>query len=585
MLIFTTPDKIKKAKGFFKAQEYSWVYFGSNICLKQRTGVVLSEARRYQYAAELNEVVDCHKADFIDWMSKIGAAEPDKINWFSSLTASRSPIQNDLFLLCCYFLLSARWIRQDVTRRLVVVENPWLLEDIRGNFKKSGAVMLLSRKYMLKARSRKILKKYLKSVLFIGNNLKLIVAVGFLKIIRSQKIKRRFSSGFNVIIYSWIEDRCFRGGQFNDPYLGSLEQLCRDNGYKAARLTPISFPVRLIKKIFDTDSVIVPLPAFITVKNIFKAALAKLRIKDIGPFASGYNLSNLLNFMSIEEDSSEVLNRNLLTHHALSAALRSIRILPPAVFIYPFENQGWEKVALACIKECGKFSKSIACQIAAIAPNDVSYYLGDREKSFTLIPDSILASSDYYVELLKNMGQVSAILNAGSLRFKGAKPVYSCGPINNNWLVLLSVTLSYSLELIYFAASKLKNKDNLVFLKTHPDLPEKILRRYIKDLPDNFYFTSENLSGALGRADFVLYSATTAALECLEAAKSVYKFRPELIDIDPASGLNLSIPEINFLNADDIYRPQAKNGPAGNISIFDKLNIDVWLGAIKEGAC
>src|SRR3989338_7889122 len=203
MLIFTTPDKIKKAKHSFKGQGYSWVYLGSNICLKQSTGIVLSEARRYQYAQELNEIVDCHKADFIDWMSEIGAAEPDKINWFSSLTASRSPIQNDLFLLCCYFLLSAKWIRRNVTQRLVVVENPWLLKDIKYNFAKLNPAIFLSRQYTLKIRFKKILKKYLKFLLFMGNNLKFIILMGFFKIICPRKIKQRFAVNFNVIIYSW----------------------------------------------------------------------------------------------------------------------------------------------------------------------------------------------------------------------------------------------------------------------------------------------------------------------------------------------------------------------------------------------
>src|SRR5713101_7154576 len=139
------PRQVRRLAGRFSGIRLEWCYFGTDLSRRDKVNEILAAGKLLSIAEELNRIAFDAKQPFLDWIADIGSHQKDKLNWWASRIASKSPLQTDCFLLVCYHRLFRSWVtgeRQSRTR-IVIVEDPWLMGLLSRNFAPSPGVAFL----------------------------------------------------------------------------------------------------------------------------------------------------------------------------------------------------------------------------------------------------------------------------------------------------------------------------------------------------------------------------------------------------------------------------------------------------------
>src|SRR5712692_5952854 len=130
------PRQVRRLAGRLSGISLEWCYFGTDLSRRGKVNEILAAGKLISITEELNRVAFDTKQPFLDWIAEIGSRQKNKLSWWASKIASKSPVQTDFFLLVCYHRLFRSWVfgeRQSGTR-IVVVEDPWLRSLLRRDF-------------------------------------------------------------------------------------------------------------------------------------------------------------------------------------------------------------------------------------------------------------------------------------------------------------------------------------------------------------------------------------------------------------------------------------------------------------------
>src|SRR3989338_3594582 len=115
------------ARLFAHRQPLRWCYLGSDVGRRAAAIRAMGSGGYLEIGETLNQVAEELRQPFLDWLAGIGSGQRSPKEWWGLRMASKSPLQNDLFLLVCYATLVegwvvGRWARPDV----IIVEDVWL---------------------------------------------------------------------------------------------------------------------------------------------------------------------------------------------------------------------------------------------------------------------------------------------------------------------------------------------------------------------------------------------------------------------------------------------------------------------------
>lgn len=351
------------------------------------------------------------------------------------------------------------------------------------------------------------------------------------------------------VIKSWIDKRSFPDKEgYKDLYFGDLpgylKQKRRNLLILSGALNGYRNFIGQIKRV--KEFLIVPQEYFagyldylkVIALNFFNRPKVKTPIN-----FCGLDVTALVK-NSLERDyENNEINKNLIYYYYLKEFLKKIKI---HTFLFPFENQSWEKMSILAIKRYSLSTKTIGYAHSSFRPYLLNYLNSEKEKNITPLPDKIVTVGKEPKDILDKVGNYKdgvelsegCALRYGSI-FKRDRIKFSK---TGNILAALSMDFNYSSKLLRFLHDALAGNDACkVIIREHPFTPiGTILERCGLKLNDNFIVSKNaEYEEDLRNSILVLYTNTTLSMEALMLGIPVAHVDiKEPLSLDPLFRLN-----------------------------------------------
>lgn len=594
-----------------------WCYLGTDA--ERRSSVVkaLAFAREVPIGEALTRLAHEIKQPFLDWISEAGAYQPDATVWWGSTLASTSPLQTDLFLLVCYAELVRSWAHETAgtTRRVVVVENPWLAWLLQRHLAGEARVAFCGVGWFSCVRDAA------------GWLLKVPLAAMTMMLwtLRSLVMMRRSFRGVAdpldgltrraVLIYTWIQPRSLKHpGQVTDPWTGRLQEILTAHGECVRRLTPLQIPSALMEPLRALAPSLIVTPRYLTVGDLVRGMCRWLWLHDFAHWSRfrEWNYAALLYQECLREWGQIQFGQTRLFYLAMR---RIARRYGPRVkcLVYPFENQPWEKLLCLAWREQAPQVTLVGYQHSWVPPLLLPYALGARERHTVPLPDRIVTNSEVNLQALRAGGYPEEkLVNGGALRHEylhtsnngaphGADPATSpMARPRRTVLVTLPLHEAHARRLLTDCLEEFEVplmieglREPVQFLvKLHPYLPLRRFYRRALRLPPWIALSDRTTREALAQADLLLYGGPTSTWwEAALSGVPVLKYASDLLDIDAGHGHGLTVRVCTraTLRASlhELLRERAvRTSPDPRLinTFFGKVNEAVWLALTGAGS-
>ena len=539
---------VKRALTKVANRPFAWLYLGQDISQREDISQVLGKGKRHLIGDLLQKVAHHEKQPFLDFIAELGLQQKNKPHWWASSIAYKSPLASDFFLLWCYVAmfekvcLEEKWDGEKPL--LVFVEDRWLYRHLWKRCKENGSSLsFLSRKSILPELFKLIAWGIAVRGYFL---LRTVWQRWQAKGAGSKKKVLNLASGEdNIYIYSWVRDRFFKeNGEFESPYFGRLPRFMNDNGRNVVYITQ-SFLTPTLKRrcLNQGDFKFIFLDDYINLWSIVRSSLS---IFSISSFAGSPLKNLLLREIAREFPSFPV---NILQYVAFRRCLKEIK-QERTTIIYPFENQPWDKMLCMVAEESDKDIKLIGYQHSMVSLLLLNYFLGAGESSIMPLPDCIVTSGEYTLNLLKNAGYgETELVNGGTLRYeylyKTEKRLIKKDETSEVVLVAMAYSRNLTEELLislFNAFIDLTKEEIRFVVKFHPEVPLESLKIKLPFWPAHFQKTYKPISEVLKEVDLVIYSSSTVGLETLFYGVPVVRYRSKhIIDLDPLDAFDEGI--------------------------------------------
>ena len=533
-----------------------WCYLGKNAARRAELANHLGEGSRFFLGARLSDAAAMARTPFLDYMARLGEAQPDRLRWWSTLFATRSPFQVDFFLLLSYGLLVDGLVEEvdgGDEDLIVVVEDPWLFAALKERHREIGTVESGPDPAFFMRRLKLALRGAAYRVAFFGW---LVLNYILLKLhFKEDEFSNGVSGGEGIAIYGHGEKKAMRGGVFAELYMHGLAELI-DSLYEGSRrhtfhLWDLLSPIGSAADVGRNSGVLWPIAVDTPLGEAFGVVFESWRPElpawsdkvEVG--RSAFPVERLLEREVAVERSSIAFNSHLVIYGTLKRFFR--RRLCSTV-IYAFENQSYEKILCMAAKAAGV--TTVGCQHAATWSLYLSQFLGRGESDVMPLPDTLMAMGEKFEEMFKDGGYPEDIVSTGgAFRFKhlaGASTGASGGEGADRVrkgprtvLVALSVDVDISaslMESVIGEASSGRHEGVTWLIKTHPGVPLDQLGYTgpVEELAEGMELYEGDFTDALERSSVVVTSASTSGLEAFSFGKKVVSYLPDnLLGADP----------------------------------------------------
>lgn len=333
------------------------------------------------------------------------------------------------------------------------------------------------------------------------------------------------------------------GYRYHDRMFGRLPKFLAERS-NLLILTSIVGRYRLcIKKInMHNEFNIVPVEYWLSMKSIIGSLVNILFIR------LDKKVPNFLDFRGINVSSifREELYRKYndidLEHQVffplIKACFKSIKIKE---YIQTYENNPWEKMALAGIQEVSSITRTTGFQHAVIPQASVNMFSSSEEQLNIPQPDKILCVGREPLDIINAFSE-TPLPNAETccglpyeylqpLEVKPRKKIHKI-------LITLEGVPNVLLPMLNYVLDQLKHrKEYQLTFRFHPDLPYEVFRaKYRFDL-DNFAnatFSLVSLQEDLMSHDLCIYWGSTVAMEALSLGIPLIHFDMQtVLNYDP----------------------------------------------------
>lgn len=331
----------------------------------------------------------------------------------------------------------------------------------------------------------------------------------------------------DVLLVSYLDAQCFdAAGTWRDRYFGALPGWLRDRGLSVRwlwfdwtrSLPPAAYarlrqaPGQLYQELAGWDGVV---GAMLEKINAWRAG------PRMGLTIDGRDMTALLRMelrwsMTIAAD----IDRLLFRRAGAALARRGARI---DRIIFPYENQGWEKMLCAGVRCALPDARLTGYVHASFSPFHLGYYPPASYWRSARRPHRVVALSPGVAGHLRANGYpADAVADAGALRydylFDQAPPPPSAAQAV---LAVFPVSPPDALEMYRLLLQALGDRpDRPVRLKLHPATTHRVAP-LLRGMPAHFQLIGGNMRDALSDCAAAIYTAGTTGLEILAAGVPV----------------------------------------------------------------
>jgi len=347
------------------------------------------------------------------------------------------------------------------------------------------------------------------------------------------------------LLRSWFYPQSVnKKGEYADQFFGALPKYLKDKK-KSVLIVGTVFAnnyLSVIGKVFSAKGpTVVPLEYFISfldpVRAFFDILKNRIQIKDKIYFMK-HDVTDIVK-SNINRDFTNRAFEESMPYYAMKNILKSLDI---DTYIYTFENNPWEKVALSAFKTYSPATRTMGYQHTTVSLGKLVKRLGENEKRCMPLPDKIVTNGTITKDILIKYGNFpSEKLAVGcALRFNVKVPLAHKRNRKKKTILLTPTAMRKSAKILDVAYQAFKDADDYrIIVRTHPgfsfDRMKSHLKVFPKDFPQNFYSsTNVKVEDDIKQADFVLYDESSLSLNALLSGVPVIHIHTEpIISVDP----------------------------------------------------
>lgn len=362
------------------------------------------------------------------------------------------------------------------------------------------------------------------------------------------QVFRRIDAGKGIcLVRSWLYLKSVdHNGQYTDQFFGVLPKYLRDNGRNVVIVGAVFSDKYLgvIKRIRSANNIaVLPQEYFVSFSDplrIFMDIL-KYRTRIDGEITfRNRDVSNLI-ASHVGRDFTDTAFEQLASFYLTKNMMRKLKV---DTYIFTYENNPWEKMALDAIKTYSPSTETIGYQHTIVSLGKMGMRLGENEKRFMPFPDRIVTNGTITKDMLVHHGHYPANkISAGcALRFNVNVTARNERPRSHNGgTILVAPTALYqSIEILNIAYKAFKGRtDWKVIIRIHPGFPlKKIEERLdvpLKAFPSNFVISNRaKVEDDLRESDFMIYDESSLCLNALlMGVPAIYINTDRIVSIDP----------------------------------------------------
>ncbi len=499
-----------------KHSGFKWIYLGTYVGLEKAQAILAKENRIF-IGKDIERITNNVRDNFVDYIGKLSVIQKNRVVWYSSRIASKSVSQTSIFQEYVYLKLLEQYggKKEDI---LVVIDDRDLIAVLR----------------QINLRGTKVLHRPAIDAETFFNKLK-----DRLKILRYfflwalvRLLRKKRTDKFQVFIHGWVSNKVFANlPKYTDLNLGNLEELLKEKGYSVGRLVPLYLPVKYVWRLDRSFSNVVFPLAYLKLKDFIGSLLTIFSVTHLDRNDKSINDLRMLRALTKNEIAKEASSSYFLNYLMSYYAYKSMgeKADKNVNFIYPFENQPWEKVFNLALE---KFNR-IGYQHSTIGSNWLDYRVSRDENSSVPLPRTVLTVGKKWSSLLRDYYRFVAISEAGAIRypylFDGPKEKIS-NTESNKIVVGLPISPSISLsmqKLILNALGQGRFKDYEFKIKTHPYLSKGPVLYGSFSRFNNCAFVNGSINSLLADCALFITSSSSVVFESVFSKVKTLYFLPE----------------------------------------------------------
>ena len=101
-VILLHPQDAEKGWQWLSGESFTWLYLGQEVSRREKIALLLGRENYHSIGSRLQETAYAEKAPFLEFITKLGHHQKNKLYWWASNISYKSPLTSDLFLHWCY---------------------------------------------------------------------------------------------------------------------------------------------------------------------------------------------------------------------------------------------------------------------------------------------------------------------------------------------------------------------------------------------------------------------------------------------------------------------------------------------------
>ena len=528
-IIICPPRKssIIKALRQLKGKSYRWIYLGENssraLAIEHYFG---SGNQRLEIGNKLQETARSLRQAYIDYIGKLSIVN-NSLEWWANSFSDKNLWFSKTFLYTCYMSLCRELVNSGEKENLLLLgENRTIRQGILANLLASSEHEILDIETPVQEKLHTIINN-VKSII---NKVKhLAVTIYHMSLARRYRLPPPGSQTSNgegiTLIHNWVYDYSFDdSGKYHDTYLGQLADYLKNKGKRVVISPYLLYATsyrRTLKKLKkNLDYFLLP-EAYLKFSDALRTFFKTLSYQDkrIYPDFQDIKIAAI-----VSGDMKQYLEKTDMTHNLLFyEAIKRWKQAGITIesFIYPYENQTWEKVFCLALRKYYPSTKITGYQHATVPKMLLNYFFSRDELPVLPFPDKVITTGKYTERLFREAGYDPAKVDCGgAIRYASLtqkKDVLPKRDISHPViLVALSMDENETVELTSKVTKAFRDtKQYRIIFKFHPDFPYRFVKRKMGDLPQQFEVSEQPINKLLQDSNLMIYSSTATSIEAI----------------------------------------------------------------------
>lgn len=473
----------------------AWTYLGKDVAVRRRIG-----GSPRPIGSGVHEQARRLRRPFLSWVASLGAGVPRE-EWWAGTLAWKAWSASDLFLLLCY----QAWCRSlpPDSGLSVVVEDPWLLAQLRGGPPDASRLAPLALGALRRAKW------------------------GLRMAFARARLAGRWAAPADggILLYSHLGARSFgKDGRWVEPFLTGLEDELQAAGVPCRRaVTPDSTGWEA--ELAAHRGAVIPLLTWATPADILSALLARV------PTTPAPDFEGMPTGLLLERERLHDLSRSGRCAYVLARRVFG-RLFAAARWrtaVLPWEGQPHERMLVLAARERGV--RTVGSQHTTVPRMQLPFFCAPAD--LDAVPDVLMTTGPHPARVLAEGGvPASRLAPGGSRRFASlaARHAPPSPPAGKDVLVLLPIDRDQARHLLAALESAFPGPGPGFALRVrlHPAEPVPV--------PSGPPFAAADrpLDEELARCRGVVFTGSTAGLEALCAGRPTLRYRSDsLLNLDP----------------------------------------------------